>query len=49
MLKAKTVIITTQNSLKLVDYLMFELKQNVGAKKFMHSVDLLNQCEELIY
>ncbi len=49
MSKAKEVIIKTQNSVKLGDYFMLELRQNVNAGKLLYSVQLLSQCEQLIY
>lgn len=47
--RARTIIISTQNNQKLIDYFMYELKQTLNSNQFDKCQKLLNQCEELIH
>ncbi len=47
--RARTIIISTQNNQKLIDYFMYELKLTLSLKQFEKCQKLLDQCEELIH
>ena len=47
--RARTLIISTQNNQKLVDFFLYELKLTLSLKQFEKCHQLLKQCEEKIY